>query len=127
MFGDVDNQRDLPSGQRAERRGDELMDRGNDTERSPEYRDDMYGIAQRYFAWCACDDKRDEAGRAIAQLQPELEAAREQRRQQAERARADFEKQRESMQKSIDDMQKTEAERKSFEEEAADLEAELGF
>jgi len=126
-YGEWSPDEQTPSAARAEERGDILLARANDETRALEFRDDLYTMANGYYAWCKCHDKRRLAVAAKESIQPAL--AEEQERLSRARAQksAELEKQAEAMQESIQDMQKTDAEKQSFKEEADALEAELDF
>lgn len=116
-----------PSDLRAKQRGDILFERGNDESLTLEYRDQLYELSNRYYAWCNCHDERAVVAAAKESIQPALQARREEQQRKAESMQADMQQKAESMQQAVDDMQKTEAEKQSFKDEADALEAELDF
>jgi len=127
VFGDISAGRRIPSGLRAEMRGDILFERGGDESLTPEFRDELYELSIRYYNWCNCRDQAAAVADARRTLQPALAASEAQRRKKMEKMQAEMQQKTEAMQKSIDDMQKTEAEKQSFKDEADALEAELDF
>jgi hypothetical protein len=121
------NRPSMPSSKRARKRGDAMLERGNDKGASLRLREAFYREAKQYYNFGGFEEASAQAESARASIQPGLEAERDRQDKALDRAGAQLEKDAEAIRQGAADMIKTDSEKESFDDEADAMEDELGF
>ena len=118
---------ELPSSQRARKRGDTLIAKANDASLSFTSRDRYYDMAIDYYSFGHWKQQRDKAITTKDGIQDGLVAEQQETAAKVQQMQAEMETKLQGVEDAVQSMKKTESEKKSFNAEADALEAELGF